>query len=848
MGKNVTQYYDMLERLVHHKSIFKEFVSLFDRKADMMEYPLNRLKTRLVNCAEQFSTMDEWIDFRDCREVCKTNGLGDFILETEDIVYPDNSLNKVFLKSFYYAWFEKMSSNIETIAKFKARVQNSRIENFREFDAHQLPVAQARIREKLISEMPNKSNYRRAADEMSVLLHELGKKRKIMPIRKLFRTIPNLLLKLKPCLMMSPLSVAYFLEADTYKFDMVIFDEASQIFPQDAIGAIFRGSQVIIAGDSKQLPPTNFFAASTSNDSDYDFDDSEEDNIVYDSILEEATNSLKNHSLLWHYRSKNEDLISFSNQEIYKNNLITFPSSKTNVADSGVEYIYVEKGVYENRCNKEEAKLCVNLVKEHILKHPERSLGIIAFSESQQSVIEDEIHKFRTANPRFEHFFNENKEDAFFVKNLENVQGDERDTIIFSICYGKNATGRMYMRFGPLGHQGGERRLNVAITRAKHNVKLVGSILPEDIDLNKTKSEGVKMLRSYIRFAINGSSMLQNVHKKNSLYEEDTFAKYVGDFLMKRGYNIKMNVGSSDYTIDIAVEHPDYPGNYFAGVECDGNSYYMARTVRDRESLRTSVLEQMGWRMYRVWSTEWIRNTETEERRLLDFLKAALHEYENPIQREYVDYEDTKTEDIVVSVEEQTEIPQSVTIDYNNPYGFEVYQVGSWNAVEKWRNKNSNSMRIADMICAIVKVEQPIHIDLLYRRMAPAFGNEKATQPIRNTVDSVIENYMQTELSIKDSFVSLVSMGEVRVRRSIAGMPDRAIEHVSKEEVALAMERVLKNAFGMERNALILETARIFGFERTGTKIKRVMNEAIDYLENNQIVRVSDDKIQLLGG
>ena len=275
--------------------------------------------------------------------------------------------------------------------------------------------------------------------------------------------------------MMSPLSVSYFLEAETYKFDMVIFDEASQIFPQDAIGAICRGKQVVIAGDSKQLPPTSFFAASTNNlDGEYDSEEEEEE-VIYDSILEEATNSLSNRSLLWHYRSRNEDLIAFSNQEIYKNKLTTFPSSNTVAADSGVEYVYVENGTYSGRCNIQEAKKCVELIKEHITKHPERSLGIIAFSEKQQATIEEAVHRFRESNPRYEKFFAEDREEPFFVKNLENVQGDERDTIIFSICYAKDPNGRMFMRFGPLGHQGGERRLNVAITRAKRKLIIIGN-------------------------------------------------------------------------------------------------------------------------------------------------------------------------------------------------------------------------------------------------------------------------------------------------------------------------------------------------------------------------------------
>lgn len=834
-----------LEKVNHYREMLMELISMFENKEKLCNIPLYKLCNKFENCLEQFSTMDAWIDFRDCREQCKVNGLGTFVTAAEDIVYPNGMLNKVLLKSIYYAWLAKVCAGIDSVAKFKVRVQDSRVENFRELDGHQLPIAQMRIRERLINGMPSRSNFSHATDEMSVLVHELGKKRKIMPLRKLFRTIPNLLLKLKPCLMMSPLSVSYFLEADTYKFDMVIFDEASQIFPQDAIGAIFRGSQVIIAGDSKQLPPTNFFAASTSNtDSDYDVDDEVEE-IISDSILEEATSSLPNRSLLWHYRSRNEDLISFSNQEIYQNNLITFPSSINKVADLGVEYIYVENGVYENRCNRKEAERCVALIEEHIKKHPNRSLGIIAFSESQQSAIEEALNEFRLRNKKYESFFDEKKEDAFFIKNLENVQGDERDTIIFSICYGKNAQGRMYMRFGPLGHQGGERRLNVAITRAKYNVKLVGSILPEDIDLNKTKSDGVKMLRSYIRFAIEGSNILSKPKKQNQLYEVDTFSQYVGAFLEKQGFKIKMNIGNSDYTVDIAVEHPKREGCYFAGIECDGNSYYMARTVRDRDHLRPVILEQMGWKMYHVWSTEWIRNPENEQRRLVEFLREALNSYEIVDERKPVEI---TSRDEVKDVIDEVKVESAFNrVNTNNPYGLPLYEIGHWHNVKKYRAQD-NLSRLADMIHEVVRVEQPLHMELLYRRLAGAFGNEKATAPIRRTVDEAIKSRMQGEVRIENDFITLTSFKSIIARRSNAGSPDRNIEHISRAEIIEVMKKVLYGAYGMERNTLIFETARVFGFERTGVNIKRSMNEAIDYLEMQDVVRISDDKIQLMEG
>lgn len=309
-------------------------------------------------------------------------------------------------------------------------------------------------------------------------------------------------------------------------------------------------------------------------------------------------------------------MISFSNREIYQNTLITFPSSVTRMTDTGVEYIFVDNGIYENRCNREEARRIAALVAEHIQNHPERTLGVIAFSESQQSLIEEEVYAYRMENPEKEWFFREEREEPFFIKNLENVQGDERDTILFSICYGKNREERMYLRFGPLGHQGGERRLNVAITRAKQNIKLVGSILPEDLDLSKTRAEGIRMLRAYLSFAMQRGVAMEQV-RENSRSGRDVYCEQVWDFLIEQGWKVKLHVGSSSYRVDIAVEHPKRPGHFIAGIECDGEAYAMARTVRDRERLRPAILTGMGWRMYRVWSTEWVRNPEGEKKRLL---------------------------------------------------------------------------------------------------------------------------------------------------------------------------------------------------------------------------------------
>lgn len=618
------------------KTGFDYFSGLFPYES-MEEQQLNMVANKHSACLDDFVSLNKWIEYEEAKTRCDEKGLKDYTVKIEALDNCQIDVKASFEKAFYSLWLTKVLERYPAVQRFRKSFHENKLDSFVDLDRKQFVFSTNRIRRKLIADIPQ-VNEGIMRPELAILQRELTKKIKIKPLRRLFREMPHLLLTLKPCLMMSPLSVAYFLNADDYQFDVVIFDEASQIFPQDAIGSIFRAKQVIIAGDTKQLPPTNFFSSTSGIASDeYDTDDEYEEE-VYDSILEETSTVLPSKMLLWHYRSKHEHLIAFSNQELYDNRLVTFPNKSMREPDTGVEYIYVEDGYYEKaprNCNIEEAKKCVELVKTHIEKYPNRSLGIIAFSEKQQQAIILEIQRMRENNPKYEPFFEEGKEDEFFVKNLENVQGDERDTIIFSIGYAKTKEQKsqnkgMSMNFGPLTKQGGERRLNVAITRAKLNVKLVGSILPSDIDLERTESEGVRMLRSYVEFARNGEVSLASANKKKI---QDDFVDTIYDFLQEKGYRVKKHVGCSGYKIDIVIENPNYEGEYAAGIECDGVVYASAHTARDRDRLRQSVLSNMGWKLYRVWSAEWMTNPALEAQSLITFVEDAIQESNRRVRR-----------------------------------------------------------------------------------------------------------------------------------------------------------------------------------------------------------------------
>lgn len=566
---------------------------------------------------------------------------------------------------------------------------------------------------------------------------------------------------------------------------------------------------------------------------DYDTDDDDEDEgFAYESILDEA-NLLPERTLLWHYRSRHEHLIAFSNAKIYKNNLITFPSNVDKVPDNGVEYEYVRDGFYDRggkKGNVIEAKRVAEIIFEHFKKHPNRSIGVIAFGEVQQQAIDTAIRKMRMENQMFESFFNEDKEEPFFVKNLENVQGDERDTIVFSIGYAKDANGVFRMNFGPLSKTGGERRLNVAITRAKYNVKLVGSILPTDINIEKISSDGPKLLKAYIDFAINGVVSLSREITESDIVEHDSpFEKAVYNFLDRKGYKLGTQVGCSGYRIDMAVKHPTLSGQYVLGIECDGAAYHSARTARERDRLRQDVLEQMGWKIYRIWSTDWIKDPVTEGEKLIEAVEDALKNYAVPYE-EVLKTDIPKADDFVsiekktISVEEQ-----------RNPYEFEEEKSVSFSDLPR---NYSGYLAIEDCIVEVVKQRFPIHYDLLCKELAPLLGNEKATVKVKREVDYGLSK-LGKRIIRKDNFLYPCSYDKITPRQDNT----RKIDYVATEELAEAMLAVLDKCIGATKETLCTETARAYNYNRMTENISSEMNRAFELLLQDNRVEVLEGKV-----
>jgi very-short-patch-repair endonuclease len=433
----------------------------------------------------------------------------------------------------------------------------------------------------------------------------MQKKTRHLPLRELMSQASTAVMRLTPCLLMSPLSIAQYLPAATANFDVVIFDEASQIPVWDAIGAMARARQVVMVGDPKQLPPTSFFDRAES-----DLDDTDVE-VELESILEECIGAnLPTMKLSWHYRSRHESLIAFSNHRYYDGDLVTFPSPVTN--DRAVSFNLVSGGQYErgaSRTNKPEAKALVAdlvaRVKSPGFRESAQTIGVVTFNSEQQSLIEDLLDEERRKDPSIESHFLDTQLEPVFVKNLESVQGDERDIMYFSITYGPGIDGTMPMNFGPMNQQGGERRLNVAITRARQELRVFCSFRPEQMDLSRTQAFGVRDLKHFLEFADRGARALGEAVAGSVGDFESPFEKAVAHALTEKGWTLHSQVGVSAFRIDLGVVDPDAPGRYLVGIECDGATYHRSATARDRDKLREQVLRGLGWDILRIWSTGW---------------------------------------------------------------------------------------------------------------------------------------------------------------------------------------------------------------------------------------------------
>ncbi len=580
---------------------------------------------------KRLSELKAWLDVEAAVKQLQDLGLGEFVSESMKRGIRAVDLPATFEKQFYRLWLDEACQQNEALRTFSGISHEIAIEEFRKLDKKLITDTPRRIINELRSRRPNTGFTGSRSSGIGILQREIQKKKRHKPLRGLFSEIPDLLQALKPCFLMSPLSVASYLAPGQMKFDILLFDEASQIMTEDAIGSILRSPQVIVVGDTKQLPPTRFFAAIEGEE--LQDDESSEDEIL-DSIMEESLASgLPEKSLMWHYRSRDESLIAFSNYYFYSNKLVTFPSTGIHEHPMGVEFLLAPNGVYDrskSRTNRREAEYVAKIAHKHYTQCPERSLGIVAFSLSQADAIDAAVENLRQADSGFDEWCNTVSHERFFIKNIENIQGDERDVMFFSVGYGPDERGQITMNFGPLNREEGRRRLNVAITRAREHVKLVSSFDPSQLDLSRINSEGVRLLIQYMKVAKHGLDEIPRAVTVDGGESESPFEEEVYEALTEKGLEIRKQIGVSGYRIDLGVIDRSHPGNFILGIECDGKTYHSHKTARDRDRLRDQVLKGLGWKIHRIWSLDWRTNRQAEIDKVLQVVKSIQSRFEEP--------------------------------------------------------------------------------------------------------------------------------------------------------------------------------------------------------------------------
>lgn len=831
-----------LQALSNIEARFESELTFQNQKLRSLD--LQTIYNRMKVLRDRVDELQVWIDFKNLKNNFALRGLEKFFNRLVEQKTPKAHLVDVFRRGTYQDWINNLYDQDDRLGRFRRENHEQLIIDFKKLDEQIIHFTSSMVIEAANSRKPQDILIQASDSEATILMKEAAKKRRLMPIRTLMQKIPNLLVKLKPCLLMSPISVSQFLSPELARFDLVLFDEASQIVPEDAIGSIYRGKTLVVAGDNKQLPPTSFFQKSLIEDLDWDDQISDEDFEVFDSILDECLGiGLPVKTLRWHYRSKHEDLIAFSNHRFYDDSLITFPAAKAKHDTLGVKLVHVSDGLYDRggkRDNVREAEKVADLVFEHFTNYPKKTLGVVTFSIAQMEAIEEAIDQRIKAQPDFEKFFKEDRLEGFFVKNLENVQGDERDVIFFSVGYGYDQHGQMTMNFGPLNKPGGERRLNVAVTRAREKIVIVTSIKAQDIN-PETKALGVQTLRYYLDYADNGPEVL-HVAKPSSSFYESPLDEDIACEIQKMGYTVVPQVGCSGYKIDIGVLDPVNPGCYLLGVECDGATYKSSNSARDRDRLREQVLRDLGWRIHRVWSPDWVARRDSEVKRLKEALEQAQKlRIEDEAQRIVVDdKEDKMVEADVQKVKfaglEKIGTPYKVypLKAMFNPYirvqtEKSIYSSHQRNQFHFPENREVQTRLLGEL----VEKEGPIHFDYAVERLADAWGVKKVTPKINHAVQEALNALIRDQkVVMKGSFLWSPTISDVSIRVPVEAIPEskRKLEHLPPEEVESAMKIIAQYALSISEESLMSETAKVFGLTHTNDKSKEYFKEILKRL------------------
>jgi very-short-patch-repair endonuclease len=817
---------------------------------DIKTVDFDRLVSKLSSWKNQEESLSQWVTYYSLAARVKVAGFSAILDFVEQDAIESEGIEDLFDYWYFRKLFSKVEEEAPQISSFDGIRHDQLVKDFREQDKKRIDYARYQV---LKSHHENLPTQEAQAGALGVLRREMNKKRNHLAIRKLVKRAGPAMQKIKPVFMMGPLSVAQFLAPGSVKFDLVIFDEASQIEPVDAIGAIARGKQLAILGDEKQLPPTSFFkkmGGAGDGDADGDTDGDEVAPVSdIESILGLANaQGFQSKMLRWHYRSNHPSLIAVSNHEFYDNQLFIVPSPWEEHPDYGLKFEKVEGGWFDrgtgkSQTNRVEAKRVAEAVIEHAINKPKETLGVAAFSVSQRDAILDELELLRRDNPETENFFSSHPHERFFVKNLENVQGDQRDVIFISIGYASTQEGFTSMNFGPLNNDGGERRLNVLITRAASICRVFSSITEEYIDLNKTKKRGTSVLKTYLKYA---EKRILGIPLENGAAEvESPFEASVKKALEDRGYEIKAQVGESGFHIDLAVVDQEMPGRYLLGIECDGATYHSSRSARERDRQRQDVLEAQGWSIHRIWSTDWFRQPEGQLRKVVDAIESRRDELE--------------AED--VEIEEAT--PEPPQIEREDPAGEDNPPANTTSISVPYREASLPDSSIthrdihalpvqtlSEVVERILRIESPIHEEEIITRIRQFWGLGRAGNRIRTAILAALNHCVRQSAKITrtQGFITQADCQLcIRDRSRAESTTLRTAERLPPTEIAHTVKKLISHNVGLEVAEAPKAVSVAFGIKRCTNEMETIIDFHIRSLVSSGKIVQSGQRYELPG-
>lgn len=832
-GKLLLAYNDLVEA---QKGIETQLSDLLvidfalekDKTPDWSEY----WKQNAITWSENLDSLRDWTSWnRIKKKVVETN------ISPVVKAYVDGTLkNEEVLASFKKALFkycaEYIISHDSRLSVFNGKLFEGKIRKFKEQSRYFEALTKAELFAKLASNIPSFSTEASKSSEIGMLQRSIRNKGRAMSIRRLFDLIPNLLPRMCPCMLMSPISAAQYFEVDKSKFDLVIFDEASQMPTCEAVGAIARGENIIVVGDPKQMPPTSFF--STNH-----FDEEHADQEDLESILDDCLAlSIPSKHLLWHYRSKHESLIAFSNSNYYENKLLTFPSPDDIATKVSNVFVpgYYDRG--KTRQNSFEAKAIVKDVISR-LSDPDRSkqsIGIVTFSSVQQNLIEDLLNEAFKKNPKAEKVATESIE-PIFIKNLENVQGDERDVILFSVGYGPDKDGKTYLNFGPLNREGGWRRLNVAVSRARYEMIVYSTLRSDQIDISRTSSEGIAGIKAFLEYTEKGKIALPQKHivkKVNPRY----FEKMVAEQIQDLGYTVHTDIGCSGYRIDIGIVNPEKPSEYVLGILTDGTTYRDAKTAKDREVVQTDVLKMLGWNIYKLWSPDWWDNP----KKVLDDIVESIKYLQDPNNETTTPEEQQIDKQKEYAEVKLRGITQEIITPVRDLAHYEICHLKQsyLNVSDEFFEPRFES-RIIQQIRKVLEVEAPISHNLLSRRILNAWGISRLGVRLNKHLSAIYSrlNLKYTKQNGNRFYWKNGQTPETYGAFRIPGEEDvkRNPEDIAQKEILNGIIDILTNQISLPKEDLIREVAKLFGYSRLGGNVEQTMKIGIKYgLKSEQLV------------